>query len=92
VCIAGIENEALLFLLDEADVCASAASACRAISGNSTMDFGLSEDQQLFKNSLRRFLDHAQAHERVWVCRRIDVARHWRAAHPFDAASAFIWN
>ncbi len=28
VCIAGIESEALLFLLDEADVCASAASAC----------------------------------------------------------------
>jgi cysteine desulfurase len=28
VCIAGIENEALLYLLDEADVCASAASAC----------------------------------------------------------------
>jgi cysteine desulfurase len=28
VCIDGIESEALLFLLDEADVCASAASAC----------------------------------------------------------------
>ena len=28
VCIEGIENEALLFLLDEASVCASAASAC----------------------------------------------------------------
>jgi len=28
VCITGIESEALLFLLDEADVCASAASAC----------------------------------------------------------------
>jgi cysteine desulfurase len=30
VCIRGIENEALLFLLDEAGVCASAASACAA--------------------------------------------------------------
>jgi cysteine desulfurase len=30
VCIRGIENEALLYLLDEADVCASAASACAA--------------------------------------------------------------
>lgn len=30
VCIAGVENEALLFLLDEAGVCASAASACAA--------------------------------------------------------------
>ena len=28
VCIAGVESEALLFLLDEAGVCASAASAC----------------------------------------------------------------
>ncbi|NND75763.1 MAG: cysteine desulfurase [Ilumatobacter sp.] len=28
VCIADIESEALLYLLDEADVCASAASAC----------------------------------------------------------------
>jgi cysteine desulfurase len=28
LCIEGIENEALLYLLDEADVCASAASAC----------------------------------------------------------------
>ena len=28
VCIDGIENEALLYLLDEAGVCASAASSC----------------------------------------------------------------
>jgi cysteine desulfurase len=28
VCIVGVESEALLYLLDEADVCASAASAC----------------------------------------------------------------
>jgi cysteine desulfurase len=28
VCIKGVESEALLFLLDEAHVCASAASAC----------------------------------------------------------------
>ncbi len=28
LCFEGIENEALLFLLDQADVCASAASAC----------------------------------------------------------------
>ncbi|TFH16804.1 MAG: cysteine desulfurase [Acidimicrobiales bacterium] len=28
VCITGVESEALLYLLDEADVCASAASAC----------------------------------------------------------------
>ena len=28
VCISGVESEALLYLLDEADVCASAASSC----------------------------------------------------------------
>lgn len=30
LCIRGVENEALLFLLDEGEVCASAASACAA--------------------------------------------------------------
>jgi putative urate catabolism protein len=35
--------------------------------------------------ALRRFLDHVARHERVWVCRRIDIARHWRARHPFAA-------
>ncbi len=42
--------------------------------------------------SLRRFLDHVQAHQRVWVCRRIDIARHWQATHPFDAQTAFVWR
>lgn len=27
--------------------------------------------------ALARFLDHVQQHERVWVARRIDIARHW---------------
>ena len=42
--------------------------------------------------SLQRFLDHIQARERVWICRRIDIARHWKAVHPFDAATAFVWR
>jgi peptidoglycan/xylan/chitin deacetylase (PgdA/CDA1 family) len=42
--------------------------------------------------ALRRFLDHVQAHERVWVCRRVDIARHWKATHPFDARTAFVWR
>ena len=42
--------------------------------------------------SLQRFLDHLQAHDRVWVCRRIDIAHHWRQVHPFDAATAFCWE
>ena len=32
--------------------------------------------------ALARFLDHVQKHDRVWVCRRVDIARHWRARHP----------
>jgi putative urate catabolism protein len=42
--------------------------------------------------SLRRFLDHVQAHDRVWICRRIDIARHWKATHPFDPHTAFVWT
>jgi putative urate catabolism protein len=33
--------------------------------------------------ALQRFLDHVQRHESVWICRRIDIARHWKAVHPF---------
>jgi putative urate catabolism protein len=32
--------------------------------------------------ALGRFLDHVVAHGDVWVTRRIDIARHWRANHP----------
>ncbi len=42
--------------------------------------------------SLQRFLDHIGRHSQVWVCRRIDIARHWQAVHPFDAATAFVWR
>jgi putative urate catabolism protein len=35
---------------------------------------------------LRRFLDHITAHPDVWVCRRVDIARHWRAHHPYEGA------
>ena len=33
--------------------------------------------------ALERFLDYAAGHERVWITRRIDIARHWIAIHPF---------
>jgi allantoinase len=33
--------------------------------------------------ALQRFLDHIEQHDRVWVCRRIDIARHWIATHPY---------
>lgn len=32
--------------------------------------------------SLARFLDYVQSHQRVWVARREDIARHWMAVHP----------
>jgi len=35
--------------------------------------------------ALARFLDYVRGHDRVWVCRRIDIARHWRALHPHEA-------
>ncbi|MFO1039926.1 MAG: allantoinase PuuE [Geminicoccaceae bacterium] len=31
--------------------------------------------------SLARFLDYVQAKEKVWICRRLDIARHWHANH-----------
>lgn len=34
--------------------------------------------------ALQRFLDHVQKHDRVWICRRIDIARHWRQTHPYQ--------
>ena len=32
--------------------------------------------------ALERFLDYACNHDRVWVCRRVDIARHWMQSHP----------
>jgi len=32
--------------------------------------------------ALARFLDHIAAQDRVWICRRADIARHWRRRHP----------
>ncbi len=30
---------------------------------------------------LARFLNYVTSHDRVWVCRRLDIARHWHAYH-----------
>jgi allantoinase len=35
--------------------------------------------------ALQRFLDHIEKHDRVWVTRRIDIARHWAEHHPFES-------
>jgi OHCU decarboxylase len=34
---------------------------------------------------LIRFLDHIQGKEKVWIARRIDIARHWAQHHPHVA-------
>jgi putative urate catabolism protein len=36
--------------------------------------------------ALQRFLDHVARHDRVWIARRIDIARHWIEHHPWRAA------
>ncbi len=33
--------------------------------------------------ALERFVDYVAGHDRVWIARRIDIARHWHAVHPF---------
>jgi allantoinase len=33
--------------------------------------------------ALQKFLDHIAKHDRVWVARRIDIARHWKQVHPY---------
>jgi putative urate catabolism protein len=38
--------------------------------------------------ALERFLDHVLTHEHVWICRRIEIAQHWIATHPFRAQLA----
>ena len=36
---------------------------------------------------LERFLRHALGHEDVWFCRRIEIARHWRARTPMKPSA-----
>ena len=33
---------------------------------------------------LKRFVDYVKGFEKVWVARRIDIARHWAEKHPFE--------
>jgi putative urate catabolism protein len=33
--------------------------------------------------ALQQFLDYVQSHSHVWICRRLDIARHWTQTHPF---------
>jgi allantoinase len=36
--------------------------------------------------ALQKFLDHIAKHDRVWVPRRIDIARHWKQVHPYSGS------
>nr|CAA6830849.1 MAG: Uricase (urate oxidase) (EC [uncultured Thiotrichaceae bacterium] len=36
--------------------------------------------------ALARFLDYVQGHDAAWVCRRADIANHWRKEHPNQGA------
>ncbi len=33
--------------------------------------------------ALERFIDYVRGHDQVWICRRVDIARHWMAQHPY---------
>ncbi|MDZ5695781.1 allantoinase PuuE [Chelativorans sp. M5D2P16] len=35
--------------------------------------------------ALKRFVDYVKGHEKVWLPRRIDIARHWMEHHPYRA-------
>ena len=38
--------------------------------------------------ALQRFLDYVQSHDKVWICRRIDIAQHWIQNHPYGQQPA----
>ncbi|MBN0986325.1 allantoinase PuuE [Amphritea pacifica] len=38
--------------------------------------------------ALSRFLEYVQQHRDVWLCRRIDIARHWQQHHPYPQAES----
>jgi cysteine desulfurase len=72
VCIAGIESEALLFLLDESDVCASAASACASGAMEpSHVLVAMGVDRSVALGALRLTLGHTTT--AVDVERAVDV-------------------
>lgn len=35
--------------------------------------------------ALKRFLEYVQSHEKVWIAKRIDIARHWAKTYPYKA-------
>jgi OHCU decarboxylase len=37
--------------------------------------------------ALKRFIEYVKSHDKVWLARRIDIARHWQATHPYRPAA-----
>jgi OHCU decarboxylase len=35
--------------------------------------------------ALARFIDYVKSHDKVWLARRIDIAKHWAENHPYPA-------
>jgi len=32
---------------------------------------------------LKKFFEYVRSHKDVWICRRVDIARHWHDCHPY---------
>ncbi len=39
--------------------------------------------------AIARFLDYLAGHEKVWIARRLDIARHWHERHPAQDSRVF---
>jgi allantoinase len=37
--------------------------------------------------ALKKFVDFVMNHDNVWICRRDDIARHWREHHPYEGSA-----
>lgn len=94
VCIAGIESEALLFLLDEADLCASAASACASGAMEpSHVLAAMGVDRSLALGALRLSLGHTSTEADIdraidVVATAVDRLRNHAASHAPTPATA----
>jgi cysteine desulfurase len=72
VCFSGVESEALLYLLDEAEVCASAASSCASgAMEQSHVLTAMGVDPEWARGALRMSLGHTSS--RADVDRAVDV-------------------
>ena len=37
--------------------------------------------------ALKKFVEYARSHDKVWFARRVDIARHWRTEHPYGEST-----